>query len=67
MKLVVALAALPLLVGCGHKPLSEQPGYDDAHFKAQLYCSMTVNAGMYSDEMTRCIREQTIADMKHKP
>jgi major membrane immunogen (membrane-anchored lipoprotein) len=59
-----ALVALLLLAGCGKKPLSQQPGYGDAHYSAQLYCSMTVNAGMYSDEMTRCINETTAAYMK---
>lgn len=64
MKALLVLAALPLLVGCGQKPLSQQPGYDKAHYSAQLYCSMSVSAGMYSDEMTRCIRENTVANMK---
>ena len=64
---VLLLAALAL-TGClgRHKPLSQQPGYDDAHFKAQLYCSMTVNAGLYSDEMRRCVRQNTIENMKHE-
>lgn len=71
-RLLTALCACltaTALTGClgRSKPLDQQPGYDDAHYSAQLYCSMTVNAGMYSDEMARCIREQTIANMRQKP
>lgn len=61
--IAVALLAVAL-AGCGHKPLSEQPGYGKAHYSAQLYCSMTVNAGTYSDEMIRCVRANTVAIMK---
>ena len=64
MKIALALAALLLVAGCGNKPLSQQPGYEKAHYAAQLYCSMTVSAGLYSDEMHRCIRQRTVDEMK---
>ena len=67
MRILLWLALIVLLAGCGDKPLSQQPGYHKAHYAAQLYCSMAVNAGEYSDEMTRCIREQTILNMKAAP
>lgn len=70
---VTAFVALSLLAGCGgdgNKPLREQPGYEDAHSEAQLYCTLAGVVGpygpesLYDPEYLACVREETRRNMQ---